>query len=162
MASTNAISELGTIITNGAAAASVTKALAAAGPITDYVGMVNLALLTTKEISVLANQLKSATDSTDSANLALINGIIAWANGTSNPATTAIADATTVITNGPNAATQAKAIAAAGPIMDYVGNSQLLLLKIKELKVKLTQIKAVTDSGDANLTAINAMLAVTA
>ncbi len=38
-------------------------------------------------------------------------------------------------TNGPNAATKAKAIAAAGPIMDYPGNVKMLIRLVEEAKV---------------------------
>ena len=66
-----------------------------------------------------------------------------------------IADANTMITNGPTAATTAKAIAAAGPIIDYAGSLQLYLLKVQEVKNLLNQLKAATDAADPNLTTIN-------
>lgn len=74
--------------------------------------------------------------------------------------TSLIADTKTVIANGPNSATLAKAINPAGPIMDYAGNTGLLLLKLQEADVLLNKIKTDTDSSDStNLTNINHVLA---
>lgn len=76
--------------------------------------------------------------------------------------TTLITDANTMIANGPSAATAAKAIAAAGPIQDYVGNQYLYLRKLQECNYLLNQMKNATDSGDGNLTTINnALLTLT-
>ena len=60
-----------------------------------------------------------------------------------------ITDLGTVITNGPNAATTAKAINQAGPIMDYQGNVQLALLKAQELQQLMALIITDTDATDA-------------
>ena len=60
-----------------------------------------------------------------------------------------ITDLTTVISNGPNAATQALAITASGQIMDYSGNVQLLLLKAQEMKQLIAAVIADTDASDA-------------
>jgi hypothetical protein len=43
-----------------------------------------------------------------------------------------IADMKTVIANGPSSVTTANCIAAAGPVMDYVGGCNLVLLKLEE------------------------------
>ena len=72
---------------------------------------------------------------------------------------TLIADANTMISNGPTAATQAASIAAAGPIQDMVAHQNLYKLKLQELKILLTAMKAATDSSDPNLTTINSDLA---
>jgi hypothetical protein len=56
----------------------------------------------------------------------------------------------TVITNGPSAATAANAIAAAGPIMDYVGMSHATRRKLQECKVLLNSIDTDTDSTDSS------------
>ncbi len=67
--------------------------------------------------------------------------------------TALITDINTVITNGPNAATKAKAIAAAGPIMDYPGVCNLVQMKFRELAVLIKSVITDTDATDsANLT----------
>jgi len=58
-----------------------------------------------------------------------------------------ITDTNSVITNGPSATTTANAIAAAGPIQDYVGNTKQLLLKLQEAKTLAVLIIQDTDSG---------------
>jgi len=69
--------------------------------------------------------------------------------------TTLITNLNTVITNGPNAATTAKAIAQAGPIEDYPGMVQSVLLNLEEAKDKLGGIGGtggligLTDATDA-------------
>ena len=60
-----------------------------------------------------------------------------------------IADQTSVITNGPNAATTAKANAQGGKLMDYPGNNRLSLLHLQETTVLLTKVLQDTDSTDA-------------
>ncbi len=66
--------------------------------------------------------------------------------------TTLIVNMTTVVTNGPNDATKALALAAAGIIMDYPANTKSCLLKLQETTVLLAQVITDTDSGDsANL-----------
>jgi hypothetical protein len=71
-----------------------------------------------------------------------------------------ITDITTVITNGPNAATQALALAASGVIMDYVGMSQLALLQMYELLTTLNLLVGDTSASDAtNLTLLENIIA---
>ena len=60
-----------------------------------------------------------------------------------------------MITNGPTAATQALAIAAAGPIQDMAGHQNLYLDALYDCKRLLALMKAATDAGDPNLTTIN-------
>jgi hypothetical protein len=74
--------------------------------------------------------------------------------------TAMITDMQSVITNGPQAITQANSSAAAGPIMDYIGVSNLMLLTMKECSNALKLVKTDTDAGDGNLTLINGLLAV--
>src|ERR1035437_5054988 len=76
------------------------------------------------------------------------------------PATTAMrTNINTVLTNGPNAATLALASAAAGPIMDYIGNTQLVKLRVDEISITATPLKTDTDAGDtANLAFLNGIL----
>jgi hypothetical protein len=148
-ASATLIVDVGTVITSGPNAATAAAASAAAGPIMDYVGNCLLARLKLKEASVLLTQVKAATDSSDSTNLTLVNGVLATLNGTASPTVVAITDIGTVITNGPNAATLAKSSAAAGPILDWVGNLHLVRLKLKETLMLIKSIIAVTDASDS-------------
>jgi hypothetical protein len=148
-ASSALLTDVTTVITNGPSATTKANSIAAAGPINDYVGNTKGLLLKLQEASVLAKLLVTDTDSSgDSTNLALINGVVAALNGTGSPSTTLIADMKTVIASGPQGTTNAKAIAAAGPIMDYVGNSTGVLLKLQEANVLATMLGTVTASGD--------------
>lgn len=70
-----------------------------------------------------------------------------------------LTDIETVQSTGPTAATQAKAIAPGGPIMDYVGNTGLVQLKLEEVKVLLTLIITDTDASDPNLSTLNTIQA---
>lgn len=163
MASTNIIADLGTVYTNGPSAATSAKAIAAAGPIMDYPGMVAGNKLRAQYCSVLLNQIKTDTDAgSDGTNLALLNKLLAVLLGTSTPSTTCIADINTVISNGPSAATLAKASAAAGPIMDYQGNTHAVRRIFQELKVFITIIVTDTDAGSdaTNLGLLNGILQV--
>jgi hypothetical protein len=63
--------------------------------------------------------------------------------------TTMITDVTTVLTNGPNAATQALCNAASGVIMDYVGNVTEVLLELQQMSQRMNMIIADTDVSDA-------------
>lgn len=54
--------------------------------------------------------------------------------------TTMITDLTTAAAITPSAATQALAIAAAGPIMDVQGNVKLLLLHAQEMRIALNYL----------------------
>src|SRR5580692_3014153 len=99
MASTNLIGDISTVITNGPNAASTAKAIAASGPILDYPGMTLSLKLTFQEAQVLLARLITDTDSTDSANLALLTGVAHALVGTSAPSAHVIADMNTVETN---------------------------------------------------------------
>jgi hypothetical protein len=160
--STNFINDLTTAITNGPQGTTLANAIAAAGPIMDYKGNCQLALLKMKGASNLLGgdtfikgSLKQVTDAGDTTNLGLINGLIAVLNGTSSPSTQAITDSTTLFNNartgtGVGAATTANCNAAAGPIMDYVGNSGAARKMLEEIQVLLAKVASVTDqSGDA-------------
>ena len=65
------------------------------------------------------------------------------------PSTALITNTKSVISNGPNAATKALAIAQGGPIMDYAGNCNLLLTKLQECEVLIGKIIQDTDATDA-------------
>lgn len=156
-ASSSLIVDMGTVLSNGPTAATAALAIRAAGPIQDYAGNTQVAQQKLKEASATMTQTKAATDSGDS-NLTNINKILAALNGTSTPSTTLITDLNTVITAGPTAATSAKAIAATGPIMDYLGMLYTVLNKLKDAKALVTTIKAATDAGDTSLTQLNNVL----
>lgn len=151
MASTNIIGDINSVITNGPSATTKSNSLAAAGPINDYVGNCYASLVKAEEASKLANLVYGVTNASDDAtNRGLLAGIIALLNGTSSPSTTALADLKTVIANGPSANTKAAANAAAGPINDYVGNCNVLLVLLDGLKVLLTTLYGVTAASDDN------------
>lgn len=70
-----------------------------------------------------------------------------------------IADTKTVITNGPTAASLALANNPNGPLIDYPGTSNALLINLEDADVLLTRISSDTDGSDPNLTNIAAVLA---
>src|SRR5580658_9616519 len=70
-----------------------------------------------------------------------------------------IADMTTVIANGPTSATTALATANSGPIMDYAGNTNEVLLGLKETSYLIGKVITDTDAGDPSLTNLNAIQA---
>lgn len=80
------------------------------------------------------------------------------APGTLAASSQVITDIGTVISTGPTAATSAKAIAASGPIMDYIGNTKEVLLKFQEANTLLQLVIAATDASDPNLTTLNNIL----
>lgn len=71
-----------------------------------------------------------------------------------------ITDATTVANGTFTTTSQAKAIAATGPIQDLNGNALLVLRKYQEALNLLTTIKAGTDAGDPLLTTIQSLIDV--
>lgn len=151
-ASTNLIGDMGSVVTNGPNAATIALAIAPAGPIMDYPGNTNLMLLNFKEASNLLTAVKGVTDAGD-GNLTNINAVLAALNGTGGPSSTVLTAMQAVITAGPTAATQAKAIAPAGEIMDYLGNCYGVLLKLKEVAKLIVNVITDTASGDStNLT----------
>lgn len=76
---TTIITDLSSVITTGPNAATLAKAIAATaqsgGGIMDYQGNVNLLKLKAQEMSVLIGRVIANTDSTDSANLTLLQNI---------------------------------------------------------------------------------------
>lgn len=159
-ASTAMITDITSVITNGPAAVTLANCIAAAGPIMDYRAQTNSTLLRFDRLVTLLNQIKTDTASGDTANLALINKALAALQGTSTPSTTIITDMRSVYTTGPGATTIANSIAAAGPIMDYLGNVNITILALIEAKVILTALLSVTDSGtdSTNRTLISNLL----
>lgn len=64
--------------------------------------------------------------------------------------TAMITDMGTVATNGPSSVTTATSIAAAGPILDYPGMVQSVIIDLSDLKTKLGLVLNNTDgSSDA-------------
>jgi hypothetical protein len=150
-ATTAMLTDIGTVITNGPGATTIATVTAAAGPNFDYKGMIELIKLKAQDLSVMISAVKSATDGSDS-NLTNINKLLATIAGTSTPSATMITHWAAVVLAGPTAATTAKAIAAAGPITDYVSMLQQVSLRLKELKNLVTLVWTYTDASDtANL-----------
>lgn len=160
-ASSAALTDTQTLITNGPSVNTKAASIAAAGPIMDYPGNMRLVQIKLQEAKVLLTSVQGVTsNSDDSTNRALITGVLACLNGTSSPSTTMRTDMTTVITAGPSVLSQTAANAAAGPIQDYVGNSRLVRRKLEEAFVLLTALKVNTNGSDdsSNLTLINNLL----
>jgi len=148
-ASSRLITDIGTVITNGPNAATIAKAIAAAGPIACYEDTAHASKLKLQEAQVMAKALYDVTNAADTANKALLSGIYDVLRGSGTPTTTATTDMGTVITNGPGTLTAAAVLAAAGPIMDYIGRCKILKLKFQELFIMLTLLHDMTDSTDS-------------
>jgi hypothetical protein len=146
-ASTTIIVDMTTVLTNGPSSTTTANALAAGGPIMDYLGNSKLLLLKFNETSQLLAKIITDTDATDATNLALLVGVQSTLKGTSSPSVAMITDLGTVLTNGQNAATVAKTNNPAGPILDYVGNIHLTRGKLKDALVLATRVVSVTDVG---------------
>ncbi|MDE1971396.1 MAG: hypothetical protein KGI50_07525 [Patescibacteria group bacterium] len=69
-----------------------------------------------------------------------------------------ITDMSTVVSNGPSAATSSKAAGTADE-MDYIGNTNLLRDEFKRIANLLTLVINVTDASDPSLTTLNNILA---
>lgn len=72
--------------------------------------------------------------------------------------TTLITDMTTVADGTFSDASKAKAIAANGPIQDLSGNATLVLRKLQEANVLLTQMLAAVDAADPLKTTMQSVL----
>lgn len=72
-----------------------------------------------------------------------------------------LTDTQSLITNGPSTLTKAASIAAAGPIMDYIGNTRLVQLKLQKAVQLLTACYTNTSSSDdtTNRTLLAAVIA---
>lgn len=141
--STALLTDLGTVITNGPSATTQANAIAAAGPIQDYIGMCYLLKGKFQEAAVLLTQVKGVIDSGDTI-LTQVNALLAVINGTSNPSTAALTDIATCVNTGPDANSKALAIAAAGPITDIVG---CLASVQKALQYALQMLKPGNSAG---------------
>lgn len=71
--------------------------------------------------------------------------------------TNIISDAKAIYAQAPTSATVIKAIAAAGPIMDYPGMSEVSIVNAQEADNALVRILSVTDSGDGNKAGLTAI-----
>lgn len=72
--------------------------------------------------------------------------------------TAVITDLNTAATTAPSAASIAKSLAAAGPIMDMKGMLQLAADQARSLKQTLVIIQSGLDSGDADYTTVSNVL----
>lgn len=165
MSSTNLIGDAKTVYTNYTSNPNATtqaNAIAAAGYIMDYPGNVEQLVIKFEECVNALTRVKTDTDaSTDSANLALINKVLALLQGLSTPSTQGITDLNTVYTNGPSSVTTANAIAPAGPILDYPGMVLTAKRLLQEAKVLITAVIYDTAAGDStNLALLNGITAV--
>lgn len=156
-ASSAYLTDIATVIATGPTAATVVKANAAAGPIMDYPGNCKLVQLHLQECLVQLTALHGVTDAADSANKTLLSNLIDVLDGAGTPSTTLLTDIASVISTGPGALTTAACIAAAGPIMDYLGNCKLVQLRLQETLNLITLILAVTDSGDGSKATIQTL-----
>lgn len=145
--STSMLANMTSVITNGPKQATLDAAIAAGGPIQDYQGNCKLALLKLQEADKLANILDDMTNSADSANEALLDGIVDVLEGTGSPSDSVITDIGLVIAAGPGNATLAACIAASGQILDYQGLCKLLLLKFQEAYKLIYSLHAITDTS---------------
>lgn len=161
---TQMIADMKSVISNGPSATTKANAIAAAGPIMDYAGVCNEALLKMEETEEVLAKVITNTAAGDSANTTLLDGVQALLQGTSGPSTQALTDMKSVISNGPGATTQANCIAAAGVIMDYLGLCRQILTSLSELVPLLTYVKTNTDNGTdgTNRTLILGILAALA
>lgn len=160
-ASSALLTDVASLKTNGPSANTKAASIAAAGPIMDYVGNTNAVQLKLQSAQkLLTAVLANTVNSDDSTNRTLVLAVLAALNGTGGPSTTLITDIQTVITNGPSALTKAACIAAAGAIMDYVGNTRLVRRMLEEANVLLGYIKTNTNGSDdgTNLTLVNNLL----
>ena len=134
---------------------------APSGHIMDYMGNLQGCLLKAQSIWARLTQLKKGTDSTDSTNLGLINGLLAVLAGTGGPSTQVVTDVASLVTNGPTAADLVDVNAPAGPIMNWSNNASLSQLAVTELKSIVTQVVNNTAAGDvANLALLQGVLLV--
>lgn len=156
-ASTNMISDAKSIYNTAPTAATVILATRAQGPIMDYSGNAKLGQRKAEEASNALLRLLQVTDGSDGIKTTL-TAIQHELLGLSAPSGTVITDIKTCITTGPSATTTTNAIAAAGPIIDFLGMLKQVLLYFQELFVLYTQMKTDTDASDPNLTTINSIL----
>lgn len=156
-ASTNMLSDAKAIVTAGPAAATTAKAINPAGPIMDYVGNTQLCVTKVQETDNLLLRILSVTDGSD-PNKTNLTAVQHELTGGSAPSGTVITAMKAVYAQASTAATSALAIAAAGPIMDYMGMVKGVIRVLEELFTLYTSIKTDTDAGDSNLTTINNIL----
>lgn len=151
--STAMLANMATVITNGPATVTKASALAAAGPIMDYVGACKLAYLKMQSATNMVANLISVTNSGDTTNygyLANCQKLLTNA-GIGTASAHVLTDMTALFIRvqagtGMGATTKAAIINPAGPLMDYVGNVSLLRKMLQEVQVLVTLLYGVTDS----------------
>ena len=142
--STSLIANMKSVQTSGPSSVTSANAIAQAGPITDYPGMVDNIVLVLQEAAVKVTNLLAVTDQTvPDPNYALLNQISGSLNGKSPNTTTLIANITQCETNGVSTASAALAIAQAGPIEDVLGMIRSIHLTLTEIKVDIGGIGGV-------------------
>jgi len=156
-ASTNMLSDAKAVYALAPTAATVAKSIAAAGPIQDIIGNEEVAVVKVEEASNSLLRILQVTDSGDGIKTTL-TAIQHCLLGLSAPSGTVITDIKSAISTGPSAASQALAIAAAGPILDFKGMMNQVLVTLQELFNLYSLIKQGTDSSDPNLTTVNNIL----
>lgn len=149
-ASTSAIVDITTVLSNGPTAATKVLAIAASGAIQDYVGNCEILQTKLKNAAQLLTMVLLVTDGSD-GQLSNLQGCLAALKGTSSPNATLVTTMKAVVLAGPSSASKALAIAAAGPINDYPGNTGLLLTMFEEAYRLSTLIIAGTDGSDGSL-----------
>jgi hypothetical protein len=147
--STKLITDMASVISAGPNAATIAKAIAAAGPINGYVSNSKAAYLKLQEAEVMAKNLYDVTDAADTANKANLSGIYDVLRGSGSPSDSVITDMASVISTGPGVATKAACLTAAGPIQDYVGRCKLLKEKFQELYNLVLLLNNSTDATDS-------------
>jgi hypothetical protein len=158
--STNLIGDIDTAIAAAPTAATAAKAIAAAGPIMDYVGMTKQVKLRITEALGMLTLLDPVVHSGDTTPQNAITSLKDLINGTGTPNTQVLTDLATVIAAGVNSTSAALAIAAAGPIQDPIGMFYAIRQKFADIKSMCGQIKNATDSGDSSLTQIQQIIDV--
>lgn len=142
-----------TVLATPPTAATVAKSLNPTGPIQDQSANAGLVLLKLEEAYVKVSKIITDTDSSD-PNLTGLQGVQAGLF-TSNSPSALVTAMTNAIAAGPTAATTAKALAPAGPIMLYLGMLHSVRVCLYEAKVLIGQMVNGTDASDPNLTALN-------
>lgn len=154
MASTNMVGDIGTVITNGPSATTKANSIAAAGPILDYIGNTNLVKEQLNEAAIALSRLYNVTAAGD-ANQPILLGCLNSVTGGSPASGSVLTNLATVLASTPAAGTKANCIAAAGPIMDYLGGVGLVLSGLQYTKELVdaavgSSLYTVTASGDDN------------
>lgn len=159
-ASTNLIADMTTVVSDGPDSTTQANAIAAAGPIQDYVGNAAGALLKLQEADVALLAMLGIIDSSDGIKSGL-TAIQHALTGAGSPSSTLLTDIQTAITAGPSVATQTRAIAPQGEIMDFVGMLHRVKRALQEAEVVIGYMITVTHTGADKTLLQNINLALT-